>query len=154
MKERGSGNESSSPDWRAAPPEERNARLASELRESAAKLDPLVTLSRSTQDEILRFRERYDERDEDAPPPAIIVTTVPAEVIVTDDLVVARRFTAEVDAACVFVNASTRFTDGGQFGLGAEMGISTQKLHVRGPIALDELTCVKYVLWGDGQVRE
>ncbi len=77
-----------------------------------------------------------------------------SEVIVTDDLVAARRFTAEVDAACVFVNASTRFTDGGQFGLGAEMGISTQKLHVRGPIALDELTCVKYVLWGDGQVRE
>ena len=59
----------------------------------------------------------------------------------------------EVDAACVYVNASTRFTDGGQFGLGAEMGISTQKLHVRGPIALQELTCVKYELWGDGQVR-
>ena len=63
------------------------------------------------------------------------------------------RFTAAVDAACVYVNASTRFTDGGQFGLGAEMGISTQKLHVRGPIALQELTCVKYELWGDGQVR-
>ena len=62
-------------------------------------------------------------------------------------------FTAEVDAACVYVNASTRFTDGGQFGLGAEMGISTQKLHARGPIALQELTCVKYELWGDGQVR-
>ena len=65
----------------------------------------------------------------------------------------ARQFTAQVDAACVYVNASTRFTDGGQFGLGAEMGISTQKLHVRGPIALQELTCVKYELWGDGQVR-
>jgi glutamate-5-semialdehyde dehydrogenase len=76
-----------------------------------------------------------------------------SEVIITEDLVSARRFTAEVDAACVYVNASTRFTDGGQFGLGAEMGISTQKLHVRGPIALQELTCVKYELWGDGQIR-
>lgn len=76
-----------------------------------------------------------------------------SEAIVTEDLAAAHRFTTEVDAACVYVNASTRFTDGGQFGLGAEMGISTQKLHVRGPIALEELTCVKYVLWGDGQVR-
>jgi glutamate-5-semialdehyde dehydrogenase len=76
-----------------------------------------------------------------------------SEAIVTEDLGAARRFTAEVDAACVYVNASTRFTDGGEFGLGAEMGISTQKLHVRGPIGLQELTCVKYELWGDGQVR-
>ncbi len=76
-----------------------------------------------------------------------------SEAIVTEDLGAARRFTAEVDAACVYVNASTRFTDGGEFGLGAEMAISTQKLHVRGPIALQELTCVKYELWGDGQVR-
>ena len=76
-----------------------------------------------------------------------------SEAIVTEDLAAARRFSAEVDAACTYVNASTRFTDGGQFGLGAEMGISTQKLHVRGPIALQELTCVKYELWGDGQVR-
>ncbi|NLE21159.1 MAG: glutamate-5-semialdehyde dehydrogenase [Actinobacteria bacterium] len=76
-----------------------------------------------------------------------------SEAIVTEDLAAARRFTSQVDAACVYVNASTRFTDGGQFGLGAEMGISTQKLHVRGPIALQELTCVKYELWGDGQVR-
>ena len=76
-----------------------------------------------------------------------------SEAIVTEDLAAARQFTAQVDAACVYVNASTRFTDGGQFGLGAEMGISTQKLHVRGPIALQELTCVKYELWGDGQVR-
>jgi len=76
-----------------------------------------------------------------------------SEAIVTEDLGAARRFTSEVDAACVYVNASTRFTDGGEFGLGAEMGISTQKLHARGPIALQELTCVKYELWGDGQVR-
>lgn len=76
-----------------------------------------------------------------------------SEAIVTEDVAAARRFTREVDAACVYVNASTRFTDGGQFGLGAEMGISTQKLHARGPLALEELTCVKYELWGDGQVR-
>jgi len=76
-----------------------------------------------------------------------------SEAIVTEDLGAARAFTRRVDAAVVYVNASTRFTDGGQFGLGAEMGISTQKLHARGPIALQELTCVKYVVWGDGQVR-
>jgi len=76
-----------------------------------------------------------------------------SEAIITGDLEAARRFTREVDAAAVYVNASTRFTDGGQFGLGAEMGISTQKLHVRGPISLRELTCLKYVAWGDGQVR-
>jgi len=73
MKERGSGNESGSRDWRAAPAEERNARLASELREAAAKLDPLVTLSRSTQDEILQFRERYEERDANAPLPPVML---------------------------------------------------------------------------------
>ena len=76
-----------------------------------------------------------------------------SEAIVTADLGAARRFAQEVDAAAVYVNASTRFTDGGQFGLGAEMGISTQKLHVRGPVALRELTTLKYVAWGDGQVR-
>ena len=76
-----------------------------------------------------------------------------SEAIVTEDLAAARRFAREVDAAAVYVNASTRFTDGGQFGLGAEMGISTQKLHVRGPVSLRELTTLKYVAWGDGQVR-
>ncbi|HJW75850.1 MAG TPA: glutamate-5-semialdehyde dehydrogenase, partial [Thermoleophilia bacterium] len=76
-----------------------------------------------------------------------------SEAIVTEDLEAARRFTQLVDAACVYVNASTRFTDGGEFGLGAEIGISTQKLHARGPLALEELTCEKYVVWGEGQVR-
>ena len=76
-----------------------------------------------------------------------------SEAIVTEDLEAARRFTKLVDAACVYVNASTRFTDGGQFELGAEIGISTQKLHARGPLALEELTCEKYVVWGEGQVR-
>jgi glutamate-5-semialdehyde dehydrogenase len=74
------------------------------------------------------------------------------EAIVTEDLAAARRFAAEVDAAVVIVNASTRFTDGERFGFGAEIGISTQKLHARGPMGLRELTTYKYVVWGDGQV--
>ncbi len=77
-----------------------------------------------------------------------------SEAIVTADDAAAQAFTTEVDAACVYVNASTRFTDGGEFGLGAEMGNSTQKLHARGPIALRELTTSKYVVHGNGQVRE
>jgi glutamate-5-semialdehyde dehydrogenase len=75
------------------------------------------------------------------------------EAICTTDLRAARRFTREVDAAAVVVNASTRFTDGEQFGFGAEIGISTQKLHARGPMGLRELTTLKYVVTGDGQVR-
>ena len=75
------------------------------------------------------------------------------EAILTQDLAAARRFTHEVDAAAVVVNASTRFTDGEEFGFGAEIGISTQKLHARGPMGLRELTTYKYVVWGDGQVR-
>ena len=75
------------------------------------------------------------------------------EAIVTGDLAAANRFTKEVDAAAVVVNASTRFTDGNEFGFGAEIGISTQKLHARGPMGLRELTTVKYVVQGDGQVR-
>ena len=75
------------------------------------------------------------------------------EAIVTRDLESARRFTIEVDAAAVIVNASTRFTDGEEFGFGAEIGISTQKLHARGPMGLRELTTYKYVVWGDGQIR-
>lgn len=76
-----------------------------------------------------------------------------SEAIVTEDAAVAERFLAAVDAAAVYANASTRFTDGGVFGLGAEIGISTQKLHARGPFAADALTSYKYVVRGDGQVR-
>ncbi|MFZ0058670.1 MAG: glutamate-5-semialdehyde dehydrogenase, partial [Acidimicrobiales bacterium] len=76
-----------------------------------------------------------------------------SEAIVTRDYEAARRFTREVDAAAVLVNASTRFVDGGELGLGAEIGISTQKLHARGPMGLRELTSVKFVIEGDGQVR-
>ena len=76
-----------------------------------------------------------------------------SEAIVTRSLGAARRFTAEVDAAAVLVNASTRFTDGGEFGFGAEIGISTQKLHARGPMGLPEMTSTKYVVTGDGHIR-
>ena len=75
------------------------------------------------------------------------------EAIVTDDLSAAREFTARVDAAAVMVNASTAFTDGEQFGFGAEIGISTQKLHARGPMGLPELTSTKWIVWGDGHTR-
>jgi glutamate-5-semialdehyde dehydrogenase len=77
-----------------------------------------------------------------------------AEAIVTNDLAAARRFTREVDAAAVLVNASTRLVDGSQFGLGAEMGISTSRVHARGPVGVRELTTTKFVVHGDGQVRE
>ena len=90
-------------------------------------------------DEALEHIERYSSGHSDA--------------IVTEDETAAQRFLDEVDAACVYVNASTRFTDGGQFGLGAEVGISTQKLHARGPIGLEELTSYKWTIRGSGQVR-
>ncbi len=77
-----------------------------------------------------------------------------SEAILSNDYANICRFTSEVDAAAVYVNASTRFTDGGEFGFGAEMGVSTQKLHVRGPVGLRELTTTKYVVYGEGQVRE
>ena len=76
-----------------------------------------------------------------------------SEAIVTENYRNAERFLAEVDAAAVYVNASTRFTDGGEFGLGAEIGISTQKLHARGPMGVNELTSTKFIIRGDGQIR-
>jgi glutamate-5-semialdehyde dehydrogenase len=77
-----------------------------------------------------------------------------SESIITKNLDDAKYFTWNVDSACVYVNASTRFTDGGEFGFGAEVGISTQKLHARGPMGLKELTTTKYIIYGNGQVRE
>jgi len=77
-----------------------------------------------------------------------------SEAILTQDLRSAQRFRAEVDAACVYVNASTRFTDGGMFGFGAELGISTQKFHARGPMGMEALTTIKYAISGSGQIRE
>ena len=76
-----------------------------------------------------------------------------SEAIITEEYQAAMRFLNEVDAACVYVNASTRFTDGGQFGLGAEVGISTQKMHARGPLGVKELTSYKWIIFGSGQVR-
>jgi glutamate-5-semialdehyde dehydrogenase len=90
-------------------------------------------------DEALQFIEKYGSGH--------------SEAIVTEDYTSAMRFLNEVDAACVYVNASTRFTDGAQFGLGAEVGISTQKFHARGPLGLKELTSYKWVICGTGQVR-
>jgi len=77
-----------------------------------------------------------------------------SEAIITNDYTRSQRFLREVDAAAVYVNASTRFTDGNQFGLGAEIGISTQKLHARGPMGLNELTTCKFIVYGQGQIRE
>ena len=77
-----------------------------------------------------------------------------SESVVAEDPEVCRIFSREVDAACVYTNLPTSFTDGGQFGFGAEIGISTQKLHARGPMALPELTTYKYLISGDGQIRD
>lgn len=76
-----------------------------------------------------------------------------SEAIITDSYEAGRKFQRRIDAACVYINASTRFTDGFEFGFGAEIGISTQKLHARGPMGLHELTSTKYLLSGDGQIR-
>ena len=76
-----------------------------------------------------------------------------SDAIVSEDATAIELFSNQVDSAAVYVNASTRFTDGGEFGLGCEMGISTQKLHARGPMGLRELTSYKYLVTGNGQVR-
>lgn len=81
-------------------------------------------------------------------------STKHSEAIITENYTNAQRFLKEVDAAAVYVNASTRFTDGEQFGFGGEIGISTQKLHARGPMGLEQLTTTKYVIYGDGQIRK
>ena len=77
-----------------------------------------------------------------------------SEAIVTENDMAAEYFCKNVDSAAVYVNASTRFTDGGEFGLGCEVGISTQKLHARGPMGLSELTTYKYIVHGNGQIRK
>ncbi|MFN3871334.1 MAG: glutamate-5-semialdehyde dehydrogenase, partial [Aquificaceae bacterium] len=91
-------------------------------------------------EEAIEFIEKYGSKHSDA--------------IITENYTKAMRFLKEVDSAAVYVNASTRFTDGNEFGLGAEMGISTDKIHARGPMALEELTIQKFIIFGDGQLRE
>ena len=82
-----------------------------------------------------------------------VYSTDHSESIITENYSAAEKFVNEVNSSAVYINASTRFTDGGEFGFGAEIGISNQKLHVRGPVGLPELTSYKYVIRGNGQVR-
>ena len=96
---------------------------------------------------------RVVDSAEEAAEHIMTYTSGHSECIITENYTTARQFTAMVDAAAVYVNASTRFTDGGEFGFGAEIGISTQKLHARGPLGLPELTSFKYIVYGNGQIR-
>ena len=115
---------------------------------------------RSKQSEWFEVKVRYDKMNEEGIPKAITeqyvvdaFTFTETESIITEDSQAADYFTARVDSAAVYVNCSTRFTDGGEFGLGCEMGISTQKLHARGPMGLNELNTYKYIILGNGQIR-
>jgi glutamate-5-semialdehyde dehydrogenase len=117
------------------------AKPATEEDYSREYLGPIISCKVvESLDEAIEHINRYGSKHTDA--------------IITGDLAAARKFTARVDSAAVMVNASTRFNDGFQFGLGAEIGISTDKFHARGPCGLKELTTYKYVCWGDGQIRE
>jgi len=118
----------------------RNMKKASEEDYATEFLGPIISLQIvDSVDEAIGHVNKY--------------TTHHSECIVTENMENAERFMNEVDAACVYVNASTRFTDGFEFGFGAEIGISTQKLHARGPMGLKELTSYKYKIYGNGQVR-
>jgi glutamate-5-semialdehyde dehydrogenase len=77
-----------------------------------------------------------------------------SEIIITENYTKAEKFMQDIDAACLYLNASSRFTDGGEFGFGAEVGISTNKLHARGPMGINELTTYKYKIYGGGQIRQ
>jgi glutamate-5-semialdehyde dehydrogenase len=117
------------------------AKAATEADHAAEFLGPIISVKVvDSLDEAIRHIEQYGSHHTDA--------------IVTNDLSAAREFTRRVDSAAVMVNAATRFNDGGEFGLGAEIGISTDKFHARGPCGLRELTSYKYVVYGNGQVRE
>jgi glutamate-5-semialdehyde dehydrogenase len=118
----------------------RGVRLATEQDWYCDYLAPILAIKVvASLDEAVDHINRYGSRH--------------SEAIVASDYFATRRFCDGVDAACVYVNASTRFTDGFEFGLGAEVGISTQKLHARGPMGLEALTTIKWVVQGEGQVR-
>lgn len=118
-----------------------NAHEASEADFTTEYLGPIISVKVvDSLDEAIRHINRCSSQH--------------TEAIVTRDLFAAREFTARIDSSAVMVNASTRFNDGGQFGLGAEIGISTDKLHARGPCGVKELTSYKYVVYGSGQIRE
>ena len=117
------------------------------------KVVPVTEEDWSTEYGDLRLSVKIVDSLEEAMEHIAKYTTYHSECIVTEDYENARTFQLGVDAAAVYVNASTRFTDGFEFGFGAEIGISTQKLHARGPMALPELTSTKYLINGNGQVR-
>ncbi|MGO2891425.1 MAG: aldehyde dehydrogenase family protein, partial [Enterococcus devriesei] len=117
------------------------ATLASEADWSIEFLDYILAVKVvASIDEAIEHINRYNSKH--------------SEAIVTDNYQNGQRFLKEVDAAAVYINASTRFTDGFKFGFGAEIGISTQKLHARGPMGLEHLTSMKYIVYGNGQIRE
>ena len=114
---------------------------ASDEDYGAEYLDYIISMKTvSSVDEAIMHINRYNTKH--------------SEAIITENAENAEKFLREVDAACVYVNASTRFTDGFEFGFGAEIGISTQKIHARGPMGLKELTSYKYAITGDGQIRK
>ena len=127
--------------------DERACRLVPEFQRASEEdweteyLDYIVSLKTvDSLDEAIAHINRYN--------------TGHSESIITKDYEHAQRFLNEIDAAAVYVNASTRFTDGNEFGFGAEIGISTQKLHARGPMGLEALTTTKYIIYGNGQIRQ
>ncbi len=118
----------------------REAKPASEQDYYEEYLGPIISVKVvDSLDEAIEHINRYSSQH--------------TEAIVTADLDSARQFAARVDSSAVMINASTRFNDGGQFGLGAEIGISTDKFHARGPCGISELTSYKYVVYGSGQIR-
>jgi glutamate-5-semialdehyde dehydrogenase len=123
------------------------------LGEAAEGLAPATELDYATEFLNLTMAVRVVESLDEAVEHVTRYGSGHSEAIVTRSLEAAREFEAGIDAACIYINASTRFTDGGEFGMGAEIGISTQKLHARGPMGLRELTCAKYIVNGTGQTR-
>ena len=124
------------------------------VQEYSSQVHPATEEDWSTEYGDLRLSVKIVDSIEEAMAHIAKYGTGHSECIVTDNYQAAQLFQYTVDAAAVYVNASTRFTDGNEFGFGAEIGISTQKLHARGPMALPELTSTKYLINGNGQVRK